>query len=102
MVTKKSGKSKHLRVDGSVSILAYNAPSLGLNNCSTPVPISYSAYPCRYADSPSYVSGSLPLCSAAPIGSTDVGCDATTRRDAPADRIVGDGTSAVDAVRRCG
>lgn len=91
MITKKSKKTKHLRVDGSVSVSAYNDPTFGLYNCSTPGPgTSYSASACRYSDSPSYVNGSLPLCSAGPIGvPPSEGCDSTGPRPAT-DRIAGD------------
>ncbi len=103
MITKKSKKTKHLRVDGSVSVLAYNDPTLGLHNCSTPGPgISYSASACRYSDSPSYVNHSLPLCSAGPIGvPPSEGCAAAAPRPAT-DRIAGDVASAgKDPAPRC-
>ena len=103
MITKKSKKTKHLRVDGSVSILDYENPTLGLHNCSTPQPVTYSAFPCRYQDSPSYINESLPFCSAGPIGvpAPPVGCDATRPRP-PTDRIArGDASADTEAAPRC-
>ena len=102
MITKKSKLTKHLRVDGSVSVLAYNDPTLGLHNCYSATPVSYSASPCRCHDSPSYINQSLPFCSAGPIGvPPPAGCDATGPRPAT-DGIAGGVASAdTDAAPRC-
>jgi hypothetical protein len=103
MITKKSKLTKHLRVDGSVSVLAYNDPTLGLHNCFSAMPVSYSASACRYHDSPPYINQSLPFCSAAQIGVPQPEpCDATGHRS-PTDRIArGVASAGTDPAPRCG
>ena len=102
MITKKSRLTKHLRVDGSVLVLAYNDPTLGLHNCFSPMPVFYSASACRYHDSPLYINQSLPFCSAAQFGvPPPEPCDATGPRS-PMDRNAMAGASAdTDPAPRC-
>ena len=64
-VIKKKRKGKKLRVEGSVSILDYNYPPFGWQNCTSGGPVPYSATPCRlaYTQLP-YIKKSLPVCAA--------------------------------------
>lgn len=67
-VMKKNRKGQKLRVDGSVSIIDYNNPTLGYHNCTTGGPVPYSATPCHVygAPPPPYVKPSLPACYGGP------------------------------------
>lgn len=60
----KKKATKPLRVDGSVSILDYNYPPFGMQNCTSGGPVPYSATPCRYPVRPPYIKQSLPFCAA--------------------------------------
>ena len=67
VIKKKPGVREQARVDGSVSILDYtfldyNLLYHGPYNCTSGGPVPYSATPCRWPDSPSYIKKSLPLC----------------------------------------
>jgi hypothetical protein len=69
-VITKQRKGQKLRVDGSVSVLDYEYPTLGDHNCTSGGPVPYSATPCRRVDQisqPSYIKPSLPYCSLGPV-----------------------------------
>jgi hypothetical protein len=61
-VIKKKRKGKKLRVEGSVSILDYDYPPFGFQDCTSGGPVPYSATPCRYPNNPPYIKKSLPVC----------------------------------------
>lgn len=61
-VITKSRANRQFRVEGTVSVLDWDDPNYGLQNCASGGPLPYSATPCRYPMNPPYIKESLPYC----------------------------------------